>query len=82
MASYDEASKICQAVPRGTVGTGETACIDADGCAADPCFPGVVCTDSPAPAVATARTCGVCPVGQFGTGKAWQIFYTVRPPLL
>ena len=40
--------------------------MEIDGCALTPCFPGVTCTDAPAPA--TGRTCGACPTGTFGDG--------------
>ncbi|PKN59542.1 MAG: hypothetical protein CVU56_00515 [Deltaproteobacteria bacterium HGW-Deltaproteobacteria-14] len=42
------------------------ACTDVDGCALDPCAPGVTCTDVAAPG--TGRTCGACPSGQWGDG--------------
>jgi hypothetical protein len=39
---------------------------DVDGCAGDPCFPGVTCTDVAAPG--TGFTCGSCPAGYAGDG--------------
>ncbi len=44
-------------------------CADADGCATgvNPCAPGVVCTDEPAPSL--GALCGPCPAGMEGDGK-------------
>ncbi|KAK3271883.1 hypothetical protein CYMTET_19790, partial [Cymbomonas tetramitiformis] len=35
----------CGACPSGFSGTGDTGCVDTDGCVLEPCFPGVTCTD-------------------------------------
>lgn len=43
-----------------------TQCVDHDACAANPCFPGVACTDHPAPDL--GRSCGPCPEGSDGDG--------------
>jgi hypothetical protein len=40
---------------------------DIDGCAGNPCFPGVACYDEPAPS--TGFTCGPCPAGYEGDGE-------------
>ena len=42
------------------------SCTNIDGCALEPCFAGVLCTDVPPPAV--GRTCGECPPGYQGDG--------------
>jgi hypothetical protein len=44
-----------------------TSCSDIDGCILEPCFPGVVCNDVPAPG--TGRTCLECPPGYEGDGE-------------
>ena len=43
-----------------------SGCTDTDGCAAEPCFAGVACTDVAAPGV--GRSCGSCPTGYSGDG--------------
>ena len=57
---------VCGPCPQGYEGTGDTACRDIDGCATDPCFPGVVCSDVSAPGL--GNTCGTCPEGYHGDG--------------
>ncbi|KAK3262228.1 hypothetical protein CYMTET_28902, partial [Cymbomonas tetramitiformis] len=49
-------------------GTGETACVEIDGCALAPCFPGVECTDISAPGV--GAVCSACPKGYLGDGRS------------
>eukprot|EP00854_Cymbomonas_tetramitiformis_P000805 gene805-biopygen681 len=61
----------CGACPQGYSGTGDTACVDTDGCAQEPCFPGVACEDVPAPG--EGRTCGSCPEGYWGTGESCEM---------
>ncbi|KAK3277085.1 hypothetical protein CYMTET_14885 [Cymbomonas tetramitiformis] len=61
----------CGACPAGFSGTGDTACLEEDGCAAEPCFPGVECVDIPAPGV--GRACGSCPEGYRGDGGACEL---------
>ncbi|KAK3275984.1 hypothetical protein CYMTET_15918, partial [Cymbomonas tetramitiformis] len=61
----------CGACPPGYSGTGDTACVDEDGCARDPCFPGVECVDIPAPGV--GRTCQSCPEGYRGDGATCEL---------
>lgn len=56
---------VCGACPPGTHGDGKS-CQDDDGCAEAPCYPGVACTDQPAPS--TGYTCGPCPAGTSGDG--------------
>ncbi|KAK3254864.1 hypothetical protein CYMTET_35938 [Cymbomonas tetramitiformis] len=56
----------CGPCPAGYSGTGDTVCVDADGCALEPCFPGVECADVAAPG--EGRTCGSCPEGYRGDG--------------
>ncbi|KAK3277429.1 hypothetical protein CYMTET_14563 [Cymbomonas tetramitiformis] len=57
----------CGPCPTGFEGlSGASGCIDEDGCALDPCFPGVQCTDTLAPG--TGRYCGLCPEGYKGDG--------------
>ncbi|KAK3232840.1 hypothetical protein CYMTET_56831, partial [Cymbomonas tetramitiformis] len=51
----------------GFEGTGATGCVDIDGCVPAPCFPGVECTDVPAPNLGYA--CGGCPEGYWGNGE-------------
>lgn len=59
----------CDACPAGFSGTGATGCVDIDGCADSPCYPGVVCADTPAPGLpAPGYECGVCPEGMRGNG--------------
>lgn len=62
--------------------TGETGCVDIDGCADNPCFPGVECVDTPAVDAAQLKggvvtvtddgtkdyTCGKCPDGYMYNG--------------
>ncbi|CAH1251723.1 FBN3 [Branchiostoma lanceolatum] len=45
---------------------------DTDGCSVTPCYPGVSCTDAPAPldADAAGYTCGACPTGMVGDGQS------------
>lgn len=45
----------------------DTGCVDIDGCAGDPCYPGVTCFDVAAPN--SGFTCGSCPAGREGDGK-------------
>ncbi|KAK3256819.1 hypothetical protein CYMTET_34070 [Cymbomonas tetramitiformis] len=67
----------CGACPPGFSGTGESGCVDVDGCAEDPCFDGVTCTDVRAPG--TGHTCtyeGVdwrCPEGFKGDGMVCDV---------
>ncbi|MBL91382.1 MAG: hypothetical protein CMH56_06160 [Myxococcales bacterium] len=42
-------------------------CTDIDGCASQPCFAGVICTDVAAPG--EGFSCGDCPVGYEGNGE-------------
>jgi hypothetical protein len=59
----------CGACPAGYTGTGAAGCTDIDGCAASPCFPGVICVDAPAPGLPPpGYTCGACPEGMRGNG--------------
>ncbi|KAK3282022.1 hypothetical protein CYMTET_10221 [Cymbomonas tetramitiformis] len=60
----------CGPCPAGYSGTGDTVCVDADGCVLEPCFPGVECTDTQAPD--TGRTCGACPEGYRGDGASCE----------
>ncbi|KAK3287956.1 hypothetical protein CYMTET_4564 [Cymbomonas tetramitiformis] len=62
---------VCGDCPAGYTGTGATGCVDEDGCAlalaaGSGCYPGVACSDSPAPG--SGYTCGGCPVGMLGDG--------------
>ncbi|XP_078667268.1 mucin-4-like [Branchiostoma floridae x Branchiostoma belcheri] len=45
---------------------------DTDGCSVTPCYPGVSCTDAPAPldADSAGYTCGACPAGMVGDGQS------------
>ncbi|KAK3285195.1 hypothetical protein CYMTET_7187 [Cymbomonas tetramitiformis] len=61
----------CGSCPAGYSGTGDTACTDTDGCALEPCFPGVTCADTPAPE--EGRTCGSCPEGYRGNGTSCEM---------
>lgn len=45
-----------------------TGCVEADGCARDPCFPGVSCTNVPARPGSPSFSCGRCPPGSTGDG--------------
>ncbi|KAF6022442.1 hypothetical protein EB796_019247 [Bugula neritina] len=51
--------------------TGDTCDTDLDACSlvASPCYPSVLCVDSPPPADHTGYTCGDCPPGYTGDGK-------------
>ncbi len=51
----------------GYEGDGEN-CQDINGCADDPCFAGVTCSDVAAPG--TGYTCGACPAGYEGDGES------------
>ncbi|KAK3253170.1 hypothetical protein CYMTET_37562 [Cymbomonas tetramitiformis] len=57
----------CGECPLGFEGSGASSCVDADGCGPEPCFPGVACTDVPAPG--EGFTCGSCPEGFRGDGE-------------
>ncbi|KAK3281243.1 hypothetical protein CYMTET_10953, partial [Cymbomonas tetramitiformis] len=61
----------CGPCPAGYEGTGDTKCTDTDGCKLEPCFPGVMCTDVPAPG--EGRTCGSCPEGYKGDGASCEV---------
>ncbi|KAK3241648.1 hypothetical protein CYMTET_48606 [Cymbomonas tetramitiformis] len=61
----------CGPCPAGYSGTGDTACVDTDGCALEPCFPGVECADVAAPG--EGRTCGSCPEGYRGDGASCEM---------
>ncbi|KAK3244338.1 hypothetical protein CYMTET_46047 [Cymbomonas tetramitiformis] len=61
----------CGQCPAGYSGTGDTVCVDEDGCAQDPCFPGVECVDVLAPGV--GRTCQSCPEGYRGDGASCEL---------
>jgi hypothetical protein len=56
---------VCGPCPGGTTGDG-VVCTEVDGCAVSPCFPGVDCTDVPAPG--EGAVCGRCPAGTSGDG--------------
>ncbi|XP_078664554.1 uncharacterized protein LOC144907404 isoform X1 [Branchiostoma floridae x Branchiostoma belcheri] len=45
---------------------------DTDGCSVTPCYPGVSCTDAPAPLAADSvgYMCGACPAGMVGDGQS------------
>ncbi|KAI8498003.1 hypothetical protein Bbelb_239470, partial [Branchiostoma belcheri] len=45
---------------------------DTDGCSVTPCYPGVSCTDAPAPLAADSAgyMCGACPAGMVGDGQS------------
>ena len=51
--------------------TGRLCENDLDACLenGNPCYPGVQCTDLPAPAKITGYSCGSCPEGTVGDGK-------------
>ncbi|KAK3281937.1 hypothetical protein CYMTET_10302 [Cymbomonas tetramitiformis] len=59
---------VCGDCPPGFVDVHRdgSVCVDEDGCITDPCFPGVLCTDIPAPG--QGRRCGPCPPGYTGDG--------------
>jgi hypothetical protein len=61
---------VCGACPSGyerlSAADQFSACSNIDGCAAEPCYAGVLCTDVPPPAV--GRICGTCPMGYEGDG--------------
>ncbi|KAK3248069.1 hypothetical protein CYMTET_42451 [Cymbomonas tetramitiformis] len=62
----------CGACPTGFEGRdGASGCSDEDGCALEPCFPGVQCTDTVAPG--TGRYCGLCPEGYKGDGAECEM---------
>ncbi|KAK3267846.1 hypothetical protein CYMTET_23623 [Cymbomonas tetramitiformis] len=61
-----ELGSVCGECPAGFEGDG-AGCADIDGCALHPCFPGVECTDRPAPSL--GFTCGACPEGYHGSGE-------------
>ncbi|KAK3255901.1 hypothetical protein CYMTET_34941, partial [Cymbomonas tetramitiformis] len=71
ISSADSGDVECGGCPAGYSGTGDTACVDTDGCAQEPCFPGVECADTPAPG--EGRTCGTCPEG------FWETWGTCEP---
>ncbi|KAK3235406.1 hypothetical protein CYMTET_54387 [Cymbomonas tetramitiformis] len=60
--------RVCGSCPAGysdVYGDG-TECLQTDGCTPSPCYPGVLCTDIPAPGDGAA--CGDCPQGLTGDG--------------
>lgn len=60
---------VCGECPSGYERTNEdqfASCANVDGCALEPCHPGVLCTDVPPPAM--GRICGACPTGYQGDG--------------
>lgn len=71
---------VCGACAPGYVGTGDTQCVDSDGCSpannppqrnsSTPCARGVRCADVPAAEDPTGRrfVCGACPPGRVGDG--------------
>ena len=69
---------VCGPCPMGYEGTGETGCVDIDGCAGNPCFAGTECFDVPAgvPGPGVPRdpeprfTCAGCPEGYRDVGGA------------
>ncbi|KAK3262729.1 hypothetical protein CYMTET_28436 [Cymbomonas tetramitiformis] len=67
LCTQAEVGPECGGCPPGFEGEGMSGCSDIDGCAAAPCFPGVACTDTPAPAV--GYSCGACPEGYRGNGE-------------
>ena len=52
--------------------TGRRCEHDLDACADNPCYPGVKCTDLPAPANITGFSCGSCPEGLKGSGETCE----------
>ncbi|KAK3249808.1 hypothetical protein CYMTET_40779, partial [Cymbomonas tetramitiformis] len=66
-----EVGPACGECPAGFEGQGETGCVDIDGCGPSPCFPGVACTDVPAPG--DGYQCGLCPEGYHGDGALCDI---------
>ena len=64
---------VCGACPSGGgySGDGDSGCVDIDGCANDPCYPGVSCVDTPAgDGTGTGHTCDACPEGFSGDGTS------------
>ncbi|KAK3270448.1 hypothetical protein CYMTET_21151 [Cymbomonas tetramitiformis] len=60
--------RVCGGCPAGysdVYGDG-TECLQTDGCTPSPCYPGVLCTDIPAPG--DGASCGECPQGWTGDG--------------
>ncbi|KAK3233868.1 hypothetical protein CYMTET_55843 [Cymbomonas tetramitiformis] len=66
------------ACPAGYTGTMDTACIDLDGCAVKPCFPGVDCLDVAAPGV--GFVCSDCPSGYWGSGVYCDLDACLQDP--
>ncbi|KAK3262135.1 hypothetical protein CYMTET_28992 [Cymbomonas tetramitiformis] len=69
--------RVCGACPVGyeDLNGDGTLCVDEDGCAGEPCFPGVACTDVKASSVAElgrTRECGACPGGYEGDGEVCE----------
>ncbi|KAK3278492.1 hypothetical protein CYMTET_13573, partial [Cymbomonas tetramitiformis] len=65
--TQSELGPVCGECPTGFKGSGDTGCMDIDGCAPAPCFPGVECADVPAPSL--GYTCAGCPEGFRGDGE-------------
>ncbi|KAK3242355.1 hypothetical protein CYMTET_47974 [Cymbomonas tetramitiformis] len=68
-----EEGTVCGDCPAGYFGEGTLGCFDIDGCEAATCYPGVHCTDIPAPGVdgdvsTVGYRCGSCPIGMVGDG--------------
>ncbi|KAK3283135.1 hypothetical protein CYMTET_9156 [Cymbomonas tetramitiformis] len=51
--------------PEGSASSGEGVCVELRGCAAAPCYPGVLCTEAPP----DGFSCGACPAGHYGDGE-------------
>ncbi|KAK3263050.1 hypothetical protein CYMTET_28124 [Cymbomonas tetramitiformis] len=57
--------------PSGYSAVYDSACVDTDGCALAPCFPGVECADEAAPG--EGFICGSCPEGYRGDGVSCEL---------
>ncbi|KAK3259056.1 hypothetical protein CYMTET_31928, partial [Cymbomonas tetramitiformis] len=69
------AGPVCGPCGSGYSGSGETRCVDTDGCALTPCFDdgrsAALCSDVAAPGV--GYLCGACPEGYKGNGQLCEL---------
>ncbi|KAK3289438.1 hypothetical protein CYMTET_3117 [Cymbomonas tetramitiformis] len=76
--SLEQGGVQCGGCPLGMSGSGDTRCVDVDGCREAPCFPGVECSDILPPEF--GAVCGECPDGYVGDGRICEEASCTRTP--